>query len=154
LVIVSHSFGLMDGDYSREPLARLFGSLALSDIAVDGFFVISGYLVTQSFESSHSVLSYLRKRVLRIYPGYCVAFLVSIFIVAPLTGGALSDITWIAAFNMLLLQMPSVPNVFNGLHFPVLNGAMWTIAYEFRCYLAVVVLGLLGLLRVRWIMPS
>jgi len=48
---------------------------------------------------------------------------------------------------MALLSTPSTPPVFPGLPFPIVNGALYTIAYEFRCYLLVALLGVCGLLR-------
>ena len=39
------------------------------DLAVHGFFAISGYLITISWEKSAGALDYLRKRTLRILPG-------------------------------------------------------------------------------------
>jgi len=47
----------------------------------------------------------------------------------------------------LLLQPPDVGTVFNGTPFPFLNTSMWTISIEFKCYLLIYVIGLLGLLK-------
>lgn len=49
----------------------------------------------------------------------------------------------------LLLQPPDVGTVFNGTPFPFLNTSMWTIGIEFKCYLLIYVIGLLGLLKNR-----
>ena len=38
LVIVSHSFELVDGNRLREPLTRVFGTTTLGILGVDGFF--------------------------------------------------------------------------------------------------------------------
>src|ERR1700682_1934130 len=84
-VLVSHSFELVDGNRSREPLTFIFGTLSLGEFGVDGFFLVSGYLITQSFETSASSLSYLWKRILRIYPAFIISFVISIAIVGPLS---------------------------------------------------------------------
>ena len=73
MVIVSHSPLLLDGDRSREFLTRIFGTLTGGDVAVDGFFLISGYLITKSFIDTPAIVSYLKRRVARIVPGYAIA---------------------------------------------------------------------------------
>ena len=151
LVIVSHSPEMVDGNRSREILTRLFGTLSFGELAVLFFFLISGFLVTRSYERALSVRDYLRNRVLRIYPGYAVAFLACTFVVAPLAGGHLlgrgpGDLLAIP-IDLLKLAVPSVPGALAGLPYPSLNGAMATIAYEFRCYLVVMALAAVGFHR-------
>jgi peptidoglycan/LPS O-acetylase OafA/YrhL len=55
MVIVSHSIELVDGKRLREPLTQVFGSVSSGEFGVDGFFLVSGYLITQSFETSRSI---------------------------------------------------------------------------------------------------
>jgi peptidoglycan/LPS O-acetylase OafA/YrhL len=150
LVILSHSPELIDGNRSRELLTRLFGTISFGELAVDGFFLISGYLILQSFINSGTYVEYLAKRVLRIYPGYIVAFGVSLLIGA-LVGGRLSGPLQILRLvgGVLFLRPPNLDGAFAGLPNGLLNGAMWTIAYEFRCYLLVILLGALGVLKDR-----
>ena len=83
LVILSHSFELIDGDRSREIATRVFHTLSFGELGIYGFFLISGYLVTKSFEKSRSVGEYVFKRVLRIYPGYVVAFVLCVMAKVP-----------------------------------------------------------------------
>jgi peptidoglycan/LPS O-acetylase OafA/YrhL len=157
LVIVSHSYELIDGNRAREPLTLIFGTYSVAEIAVAGFFIVSGYLIAQSFTASMSVAAYLLKRVLRIYPAYVAASLFCIILVGPLAGAdlaALSIDNWAAVtLRVLTLQTPKLPNVFAGQHYPSLNGSMWTIAYEFRCYLLLPILGYFGLLKGKIILP-
>ena len=150
LVIVSHAPELVDGNRSRDPLTLAFGTISVGELAVDCFFIISGYLIVGSYIQSPQAIAYLRKRIARIYPAFIVASVVSLSVVAPLAG---ADMQWLShnlMFSFLrtaLLQPPDVPHSFIGQKHPDINGAMWTIAYEFRCYLLVLLIARIGLLR-------
>lgn len=155
LVILSHSPGLVDGDRSREILTRTFHTLSFGQLGVDGFFLISGYLITKSFQNTRSVQQYVLKRILRIYPGYVVAFLLCILAVGPFVGGKLTALSSATVLtDIVLLHPPEMPGVFAGTPYPLLNGSMWTIAYEFRCYLLVILLGVTGLLSKRVVLTT
>lgn len=153
-VIAGHAPELLDGNRLREPLTRLFGTLSLAELAVNGFFLISGFLVTGSWLRSAGAADYLGRRLVRLYPGFLVAFALSVFLVAPLAGGSLVGLGPAWWFRMptdaMTLALPDVPGSFAGLAVPSLNGAMWTIALELRCYLLVVLLGWTGILARPW----
>jgi peptidoglycan/LPS O-acetylase OafA/YrhL len=151
-VIISHVPEIYDGNRDREILSRFFGTISLGDLAVDAFFIISGYLVVASFNNSASRIAYMAKRIARVYPGFLVAYLMSVFVVAPLVGAApprSGEEIISVIVRGLLLQTPVVENVFDGTWYPLLNQSMWTISYEFRCYVLVLVLGVSGWLE-RW----
>lgn len=152
LVIVSHSPELIDGNRSREVLTWAFGTISFGELAVDAFFIVSGYLILKSYEQSPTP-TYFKNRFLRIYPGYIVCYLTCFLVVGPLVGGDLREQSTFglfkAAVSALLLMPPVLPGSAAGLPHPALNGSMWTIAYEFRCYLLVAVFGALGLYRQR-----
>jgi peptidoglycan/LPS O-acetylase OafA/YrhL len=153
LVIVGHAPEMLDGDRHREPLTMLFHTISLGELAVDAFFLISGYLITMSWIRSKSFLSYLERRILRIYPGFVVASLISVFVLGPLVGSSPQRILGSTLAHIIGLQPP--PNYsgqLEGLHYPLLNGSMWTIAYEFRAYMLVATLGIIGVLHSRRMM--
>jgi len=153
LVIIGHAPEQIDGDRHREPLTVIFHTVSLGELALDAFFLISGYLITMSWMQSSSLSSYLKKRLLRIYPAFIIAYILSVFVLGPLVGAA--PWRWISdtAFRLVALQSPAnYPGELQGLHFAALNGSMWTIAYEFRCYLLVAALGMTGVLGRRWVM--
>jgi peptidoglycan/LPS O-acetylase OafA/YrhL len=146
-VVISHAPELAFGSKEREPLTWAFGTISFGDLAVDGFFIISGYLIGLSYLKEPQLGPYLAKRVARIFPGYVVSYIVCLCIVLPLAGGA--ALTVMAAprviFDWLTIQPPRFI-AFEGSHYPALNGPMWSLAYEFRYYVAVVLLGRLQLL--------
>ena len=151
LVIYYHSYFLIDGDARRDILYKVSGTIPVGTVAVSGFFLISGYLVVKSYTNSVSVKDYLVKRLLRIWPGYAVAFLISVLVVAPLGGAKLADINVLNNVTCFLtFQAPCVDGVvFHGLSQEKVNGSMWTISYEMRCYVLVILLGACGFLHDR-----
>jgi peptidoglycan/LPS O-acetylase OafA/YrhL len=150
LVICYHSYFLIDGDTHRDIFYRAFGTTALGGLGVAGFFLISGFLVVKSYCTSKSVKGYFLKRFLRIWPGFAVAFLVCLFIVVPLGGGQLAGVNVLKnIYRFMTFQEPDADGVFHGLAQEQINGSMWTISYEFRCYMLVILLGACGLLRDR-----
>jgi peptidoglycan/LPS O-acetylase OafA/YrhL len=160
LVIFSHSYPLGTGSETKEPfsiltLHQVTGTFQVTGghIAVDLFFIISGFLITASFERTSSVASYMKKRVYRIYPGFTVAMLVSALVFLPMSGGHLAKDglvgqVWDFVAQTARLQEFHFTGAFMGNPYPVaMNGSVWSIQYEFWCYIGVVVLGVSGLLR-------
>jgi peptidoglycan/LPS O-acetylase OafA/YrhL len=154
LVIVSHAPELVDGDRHREILTRIFHTISFGELAVDGFFLLSGFLIVQSWDRRPNLLHFIMNRVLRIYPGFLVASLISVYVVGPLGADssryfAQVDFPMVLVRALALLEPVGGP-AFEGQPYPILNGALWTILYEFRCYMIVAVLGLFSVVRRRW----
>jgi peptidoglycan/LPS O-acetylase OafA/YrhL len=142
LVILSHAFELVDGDRHRELLTRAFGGYSFGELAVNAFFILSGYLIAQSAVRTASPLRFLRKRVLRIYPGFLVAAVVSCFVAGYIGSGTKSaffaTFPWASfAKRLVTLNVPDIPGVFAGQPYPSVNGSAWTLRFEFICYLTV-----------------
>ncbi len=161
MVVYSHAHYL--GGFGTEPLARITGHAALGPLAVHGFFVISGLLVSESFRRSPSLFSYVAKRALRLVPGLWVCLAVTAFILTPLAWwlnpspdaplpSYFSDQIRYVVSN--LIQPRSLVNVGGLPNGPMpmpgdWNGSLWTLFYEGACYLMVGGLGVLTLLNRR-----
>ncbi len=166
VVIFSHSYVVYHGtSHDIEPYMKINNNTSdFGSVAVNWFFIISGFLITGSIKNSASLKDYFVKRVLRILPGFTVAFLISIFLFGPLGSLKAVDIfdnikNYFAhvAFKTNLiklttLQAPKVGAGFEGTPLPkLLNEPLWTIQFEFICYLFVPVLALLRVFRIKWI---
>jgi len=160
MVIFTHSFFIAEGSETHEPLVRLSGNQAqLGHVGVFMFFVISGFLVTESYESTGEPLRFLAKRALRIFPGLFAALLVAAFVVGPIvTTLPLADylgrdqvyayVVGNTLLNSTTHELPGVLLVDNPVGLEV-NGSLWTLRYEFMMYVMVMVLGALRLLDLR-----
>jgi peptidoglycan/LPS O-acetylase OafA/YrhL len=151
-VVVSHAFSVTDGRVEQEPWFQTTG-FTLGEHAVNGFFAISGFLVTMSFVR-RGWRDYVVARLLRIAPGLVAATLV----VALVLGGLMTTLDTSAYFRDPRLwrfitgtlttfkSAAALPGVFadNPLPFPL--GTVWTLKYETLCYLGVLVAGLAGIL--------
>lgn len=154
LVLFSHSFTLYGID--GEPLAKLTGFDGFGGVAVTIFFVISGYLITASCAKNPSALTYLKNRILRIFPALiCVVTLSVLFMglfvtTLPFREFIRHDDTQAYFMNFLLYpQHYILPEVFTHNPKSAVNGSLWTLPIEFTMYLAVLVLGLCRLLKPR-----
>ncbi len=157
VVAFSHAVPLSYGSNSLEPVWRLSKEQATAGTtAVVIFFVISGYLITQSFVKSQDVYRFAMARMLRIVPALLVVLVVLAFVAGPLLSILPATAYFAAAqtYRFVLLNVSflgttgELPGVFAHNPFPnTVNGSLWTLHYEVECYLLVLVLGALGLLN-------
>ena len=131
-VFLSHLYAL-----SLAPALEVLTLFVSSNIAVKGFFVISGYLVMMSYENSSSVREYAEKRLRRIYPAYAAVMLVcaiagAFFTTLPLAEYVSADLARYLAANLVFLNFlaPNLPGLFEGQPYTEVNGALWTLKIE------------------------
>lgn len=154
-VVVSHAFSVTTGVVEDEPLTVLTG-FTLGEHAVNGFFAVSGFLVTMSYDR-RGWRDYVIARTLRIAPGFIVATLVVALVFgAALTRLALAEYwrdpslwRFITATLTTFKSSAPLPGVFEANPYKFPMGTVWTLKYEVLCYLGVLLLGLSGLLRQR-----
>lgn len=153
-VLFHHSFPLLGLGEGPEIAGDHIGGWA-----VIGFFCLSGYLITAS-RRTKSFGDYLTLRIARIYPAFLVCLAVTAFLFAPiawwraegsLSGFASTGTTPIAyLWNNITLKMVSwdVAGTPQGVPYPgAWNGSLWSLYYEFVCYVVVGLLGCLALAR-------
>jgi peptidoglycan/LPS O-acetylase OafA/YrhL len=127
-------------------------------VAVDMFFVISGFLIAASLQRN-SIGSYLASRALRIAPGLAVCVALSAFVLGPMLSTAADywhrPEVWRYFWTNASLTSNTyfLPGVFEGLPRTAVNGSLWTLPIEARLYLALMFAGLLGVLTPRRYTP-
>lgn len=160
LILYFHTFLL--GGFGEEPLSRypVFNE-GIGRIAVYGFFVISGFLVTRSYLNSPGFVNYGFKRFLRIFPGFWVNLLITAFGFATLiyflenhglreflsykTEGPVNYVTM--NFTTLMHQY-NISNLLRDNSYPhVFNGSLWTLFLEVKAYILLGAIGLFGIVR-------
>ncbi len=155
LVMVTHACFLANGAGSYEPLAQLTHQNTFGGLAVNIFFVISGFLITMSFLRAKNIWQYLKARILRIFPALIFVVFFTVFVVGPVaTSFSLHDYftsqgTYRYLANITLYYtFFDLPGVFVGNIYPyAVNGSLWTLWYEFVMYLIIAGLGVMKLLN-------
>lgn len=151
LVLVSHQWFFLG---ERQPI---IAGHTLGELAVMMFFIISGYLVAESWYRDPHLVRFLLRRALRLWPALAVATCVIALASAAITSetarayfaGALPGFV---GHNLQLRVVYTLPGVFTDAPgaLAAVNGSWWTIPVEARCYLWLALLGLIGLRR-RWL---
>src|SRR4051812_12712901 len=164
-VIFSHA-GPLAGFYGGKNLGTQWSQeQSFGGVAVGGFFFLSGFLITKSRMGKSSIFRFFWRRVLRIFPAFWLALLVTVLVLAPIAWvhrvGSLgsyfaakdeSPLTYF--FNNMFLSLGQRNIAGLGKQLPYFeqlgsrdwNGSAWTLIYEFSAYILVGLLGLIGAL--------
>lgn len=116
-------------------------------VGVKIFFVISGFLITKSWQSDPNLWRFWLKRALRLMPGLICLCLLTVCILGPLvttlslTGYLANPGTRFYFWNLLLYPVYALPGVFQGnIYGPAVNGSLWSLPVEIAMYIGVPVI--------------
>jgi peptidoglycan/LPS O-acetylase OafA/YrhL len=159
-VIFSHSFLIAYGTQRMEPLVwATHNQCPLGLVGVFVFFVISGYLVTESFCRSPKPAGFVLRRFMRIYPALVPNGLVCALVLGPIV----TSLPLAAYFadhglrdflvEIAILSPGPPPLTLPGVLFAdttvgnLVNGSFWTLRFEVYMYATVLILGVARGLR-------
>ena len=159
-VILWHSWLVTGRQVSFEPAHQL-----LRDVWVDGFFAISGFLITRSWFNRPRLRDYFVARGLRLLPAFWICLIVVAFVIAPIAVaiqggpygallGSSAPVDYVLQNSALMVKLNDIAGTPLGVPRPgEWNSSLWTLYWEALCYIAIAVLGVTGLLRRRWLIP-
>ena len=147
-VFISHSLYI----YGKVEPSFYEGGHSLGWYAVNGFFFISGVLIAHSFQR-RNFIEYISARVLRLFPAFILSLVVSIIAVVIFDKVNINSTFIISAAKFIFGNIVPIQEIkgggisgiwSNGAAPGVLNTSLWTIPFEFFCYIFIVPLALSG----------
>lgn len=109
----------------------------MSGLAVDMFFVVSGFLIWWSYDGNKSSKEFFIKRFFRVFPLYAILIaLQTIFFVFVLYPNITSDVVRYFLSNIVFLNFlaPTAGDVLSSLSVNAINGSLWTLKNEVVFY--------------------
>lgn len=130
-------------ELSQNKSLEFLSYFSNSTIAVQGFFIISGFLVAKSYTNTPSLKEYFIKRAKRILPAYVVVLLLSVTLLALFSKMVISDyftdlnVYKYLGWNLIFLNFihPCLPGLFENNLFCTVNGSLWTLKVEEGFYI-------------------
>jgi peptidoglycan/LPS O-acetylase OafA/YrhL len=142
-VLVTHSFAVAIGTGDAEPFRGSLG-MTMGSIAVDVFFITSGFLVTSSLLNRQSTIEFIWARAVRIFPALLVMLFLTVFVFGVLfTSLPISTYLSLPKTYIYLVKCGTLfmgvdytlPGVFaSNPYKSVVNGSLWTMPYEVCMY--------------------
>src|SRR5215210_1477887 len=119
----------------------------LGDFAVDGFFVLSGFLVCRSYLRLYSLPRFVWHRIVRIMPGFWACLVVTAFIAAPVVAvleekpftaaftGESSAFRYVVVNAALLMHQFDIAGLLARNPWPfTFDGSLWSLIFKGMCY--------------------
>ena len=154
-VIYGHTAAIVAGA-PADWVAVTTGYAYLGGVAVDLFFLISGFLVTASILNG-GVKNYVASRALRIFPALWVNLIIVTFVLGsvvttlPVTEYLTHKDVW-SYFKGLAFTYQGgffLPGVFTQNHNQAVNGSIWSVLIEVWLYIILAFFYIFGLIRSR-----
>lgn len=156
IVLIAHLI-VLSGVGSLQKLLPYFSSY----ISVTAFFIISGFLITNSYLRSGSLKSYFKKRAARLLPAYLVVIILSSFCFSVFSTYSPTEYFTNPQFYKYLLANltfqnyiePCLPGVFlSKTPTCVVNAALWTLKIEVAFYITLpIIIAIIGKLKRRFL---
>jgi len=156
LVVFGHSFGVALRDSSLEP--HILYHYTFSYLAVNLFFIASGFLVTKSMVYRGDTPSFISARALRIFPALFVHVFFVMIVIGPLaTKTPLAEFfshpDWYLQPLKVLTFFETnmvMPGMFQSNAEDLGSAALWTLRYEVLAYIGTLLVFSFGMLRKKW----
>lgn len=123
------------------------------------FFALSGFLVSGSLLRTKTIREFVTLRAVRIMPALAAEVLLSAFVIGtimttlPLQRYFTDPVFFTYFWNLVGHVQFFLPGVFESNPMSVINLSLWTIPYELYCYLAIVILWMVGAVpRRKWLL--
>src|SRR5262245_40468822 len=145
-VIFSHAFLIAEGSEASEPMRYWLGEGNIAGLyGVFTFFIISGFILTRSLESTPQWIRFSLNRFLRIMPGFLFCLLATSLLIGSiltpldLHSYYLQPETYAYVASSLACLCDGRQNPFEFAAYPnlagVKNGSLWSLSYEVLSYL-------------------
>lgn len=157
-VIFGHSYKVNGGGENDFLVQMGWGvGIYTGSVAVEVFFVLSGFLVANSWIRRPHLFAFARARLLRLIPALFVCLVLTALVLGPLVSTlAPADYfrhadTWDYIWRNLSFSSNlrwTLPGVYTDNPYPdIVNGSLWTLPAEMQMYGWLALLGLIGAWR-------
>jgi peptidoglycan/LPS O-acetylase OafA/YrhL len=111
----------------------------LSGIAIDLFFVVSGFLIWWSYNADRDISNFYLKRFFRVFPLYLILILLQTVFFIYYSNGSIAELFKYFITNIFFLNFlaPTVGDLLDSLEVVAINGSLWTLKNEVAFYILV-----------------
>jgi peptidoglycan/LPS O-acetylase OafA/YrhL len=161
MVVYGHSwtYGFGQGSVSLK-IKDMQNEIGFGELAVYGFFVISGFLITASLFRSKGLADFFTKRFLRIMPGFWACLLVLSVVFAPILYSivhgdffgyfgklGLEGYKYFWSNILLEIKQTSIGDILAKSKIGKLDDPLWSLIFEARAFILLAIFWAIGVFR-------